>query len=68
MSLFTKQPGFCPVCGAAGEYRFSPTFQSPSTVCSDSCRDEWNWRWTLSTMGKAYYIKPSDVSDGAVDP
>jgi hypothetical protein len=57
MSLFTKQPGFCCVCGKAGEYEPE---KKRAMVCSygeNSCWEELEWRYVLSLRGKDYYPK-----------
>jgi hypothetical protein len=57
MSLFSKQPGFCCVCGKAGEY--TPHYKF-GFICEDTmkCMEEYGWRHTLHVMGKKYYQKP----------
>ena len=57
MSLFSKQRCFCPACGAKLEREIEkrPGYDN---FCNMACWIEWEWRYTLSTMGKEYYPDP----------
>lgn len=55
--LFTKQPGFCMICGKAVELGFGsiPNFTKP--VCSLACLDERERRYVLGVLGKPFKEK-----------
>lgn len=55
ISLFTKQPGFCCICGKPGKFALHD-YTIP--CCSDTCRQEYQWRKTLFLSGREYYPFP----------
>ncbi len=57
MSFFSKQKCFCRVCGA--ELFVALAAPGYVEVCDKDCQAEFEWRLTLSTMGKDYYQKGS---------
>ena len=54
--LFSNQQVHCNVCGKPFETQFR---LYDGRFCSQECCDEYNWRKTLSIMGKAYYPRDS---------
>ncbi len=51
--IFSKQPCYCPTCGKFDERNLSAP--GWGMYCGKECREEWNWRETLSILGKEYY-------------
>lgn len=56
MSVFSKQKVYCRACGV--EMFADLAGPCNSITCSSDCRDELQWRETLSMMGKEYYPRP----------
>jgi len=55
MSFYSKQKHFCRTCG--GELFTNLAGAGSMEYCSMDCKDEFEWRRTLSLLGKEYYIK-----------
>jgi len=59
MPLFSEQDVFCKNCGrpmrASCEGGTHLKFRND---CSPECRNELEWKYTLSILGKAYYPRP----------
>jgi len=54
MAIFKKQDLICCVCGN----HFNSDFNfCGGYVCSQLCKEEYNWRKTLYTMGEEYRYK-----------
>tara|TARA_Y100000310_G_C20701843_1_gene830700 strand:- start:3611 stop:3838 length:228 start_codon:yes stop_codon:yes gene_type:complete len=53
MAIFEPQKIYCPICAT----EFFTSFNM-KLCCSMECVQELNWRRTLYTMGKKYYIDP----------
>lgn len=58
MSFYSKQDVFCPICGKLNKSeicrgRFF-------LFCDVKCWREFEWRETLSTLGKEYYPEPQE--------
>lgn len=59
MSLFKKQQAFCMVCGTPFLSAYGTGRDGCyGSTCSDECRQEWDWRYTLYVMGRDYYLDP----------
>tara|TARA_Y100000310_G_C20546794_1_gene745988 strand:+ start:93 stop:290 length:198 start_codon:yes stop_codon:yes gene_type:complete len=56
MSIFSKQPSFCKTCGKRLDVNLCQ-WPGSSNVCSKECLAEYNWRRSLSIMGKEYKEK-----------
>ena len=56
--LFSKQLIHCVNCGVA-IYRV--VVDRTVQFCSEECREMFDWKHTLSIMGKAYYPKPETI-------
>lgn len=61
MSLFSKQIFYCRACGA--EMLISVQAPYRYQVCNDQCWKEFEWRETLSILGKEYYPRNKDVNN-----
>ncbi len=60
MSIYSVQKMYCTVCG--GQYAWTVNHGYPkSRTCCKECNEEFNWRETLSIMGKEYYPMSSKV-------
>lgn len=53
-SAFSKQTVHCCLCGN----KILIELKGGLIICSDKCREELEWRTTLSQMNKEYYAKP----------
>ena len=58
MALFEKQPVFCSNCGKS---TMEVVESRRWITCSNECREELDWKSTLSTMGKEYYPKKKEL-------
>lgn len=64
MSLFSKQKWFCNICGKE-QFSVLPSNKYVGAMtCSTECVREFRWRETLSILGKEYYPKPPENSQG----
>lgn len=58
--MFRTQPLFCNNCGAPYEGRPARVHEGGGGACSEACRRELEWKWTLYLMGKPYYPQPRE--------
>jgi hypothetical protein len=49
--MYSKQKGYCRICGEAMMWTPNTPYIK-NAVCSKKCHREFNWRETLSIMGK----------------
>jgi len=61
MSLFTKQPMFCCICGT--EIMFDFNYRG-IPICDVQCWDEYQRRKSLYILGKKYYVKSQQTTFG----
>lgn len=57
MSPYSEQEQFCRACGTKFHAQLVSGYASRG-CCSKDCFEEYNWRETLSIMGKDYYPQP----------
>lgn len=58
MSFFSTQKMYCTICGSQYAWACNHGFTN-SRTCSVDCHREFEWRETLSMMGRSYYLQPS---------
>ena len=58
MPLFSKQIFYCRACGK--EMLVSVQAPYKYQVCDEVCWEEFDWRETLSILGKEYYPRNKD--------
>ncbi len=68
MSIYSKQKWFCNNCGKEQFSEFPLIIGAKEKCCSMNCLREWNWRLTLSTLGKEYYPQDKIEKKSQVDP
>jgi hypothetical protein len=56
---FSKQIVYCNVCGTKMSTEIAQLGKFDGRFCSMDCLREFEWRRTLSLMGKEYYPKPN---------
>lgn len=61
---YTVQKMHCTICGRQYPWTCNYGF-SKSRTCSRECSEEFNWRETLSIMGKEYYSHPTESDQPA---
>ncbi len=59
--FYSKQKFFCNICGKEMLVCFSAPYAA--RFCGRACYKEFNWRTTLSIMGKEYYPDPTPDKD-----
>lgn len=62
MSFYSKQSWFCNCCGEEQFSELPLIIGAKEKVCSMNCLKEFQWRETLSIMGKDYYKQEKQQS------
>jgi len=60
MALWAVHPMFCTICGKQYDWHCGYGW-SESRTCGKDCHGEWQWRYTLSVMGKEYYPRKQEA-------
>lgn len=55
--IYSKQKTYCNICGKEMFVEIAGGYYE-GRFCSKICCEEFNWRKTLSSLGKEYYLDP----------
>ncbi|OGM09292.1 hypothetical protein A2Z67_05115 [Candidatus Woesebacteria bacterium RBG_13_36_22] len=62
--MWSKQELYCNVCGHKMLVEIPNQMGRNCKVCSSKCLDEFQWRETLSIMGKPYHPRGLQAEEG----